>query len=133
MKSEKSHGQSSRPSPDKPQFNGSVEIIPLCPTFIEFITTHRLWGLRQDQLEYFILGENPEQDGTANSPTDMLMLAFETQIICLFGWRLELMLDPLMQGRVKRVHAEEYLGTLIVGEPWVSKIKEVPRYNDNPL
>ena len=57
----------------------------------------------------------------------MLVLVFETRVALLFGWRLELMLDPLMQGRVKRVHAEKYLGTLMIGEPWVSEIVIVPR------
>ena len=58
----------------------------------------------------------------------MLILVFETRKVFLYGWRLELMLDPLMQGRVKRVHAEKYLGTLVIGEPWVSEIKVFPRY-----
>ena len=41
------------------------------------------------------------------------------------------MLDPLMQGRVKRIHAEKYLGTLIIGEPWVSEItSSLPRPED---
>jgi hypothetical protein len=128
MKSEQPHSESNRPSSDKSQFGGSVEIIPPHPTFIEFITAHRLWGLPLNQLEYFTLGNNPEQDGKKTSPTDLLILVFETRIICLLGWRLELMLDPLMQGRVKRVHAEKFLGTLIIGEPWVSEIKNIPRY-----
>jgi hypothetical protein len=128
MKSEKSHSSSDRPSPYKPEFNGSVEVIPTNHTFIEFITAHRLWGLPLNQLEYFTLGNNPEQDGKKTSPTDLLMLVFETRIICLLGWRLELMLDPLMQGRVKRIHAEKHLGTMIIGEPWVSEIKNIPRY-----
>ncbi len=127
MKSEKSHSQSTRPSPDKPQFNGSVEIIPLRPVFIEFITHHRLWGIPFRQLEFFSLSNNPDSDDKKTSPTDMLILVFETRVALLFGWRLELMLDPLMQGRVKRVHAEKYLGTLMIGEPWVSEIVIVPR------
>jgi hypothetical protein len=133
MKSEKLHSESNRPSSDKPHFGGSVEIIPLRPTFIEFVTAHRLWGIPLHQLEYFTLGDNPEQDGKKTSPTDLLMLVFETRIICLFGWRLELMLDPLTQGRVKRVHAEKFLGTLVIGEPWVSEIKNIPRYETIPL
>jgi hypothetical protein len=133
MKSEKSHSSSDRPSQYKSEFNGSVEVIPANPTFIEFITAHRLWGLPLNQLEYFTLGNNPEQDGKKTSPTDLLMLVFETRIISLLGWRLELMLDPLMQGCVKRVHAEKHLGTLIIGEPWVSEIKNIPRYAAIPL
>jgi hypothetical protein len=133
MKSEKSHSSSDRPSPYKPEFNGSVEVIPASHPFIEFITAHRLWGLSLNQLEYFTLGNNPEQDSKKTSPTDLLMLVFETRIICLLGWRLELMLDPLMQGRVKRIHAEKHLGTLIISVPWVSEIKNIPRYATIPL
>ena len=51
---------------------------------------------------------------------------------CLAGG-LEQMLDPLMQGRVKRVHAEKFLGTLMIGEPWVSEIVIVPRFTTLPL
>lgn len=128
MKSGKSHSQSNRPPLDKPQFAGSVEIIPSRPAFIEFITTKHLWGIPLRQLDYFILGYNPESDGKKTSPPDLLMLFFQTRLVCLFGWRLELMLDPLMQGRVKRVHAEKFLGTLMIGEPWVSEIVIVPRF-----
>ena len=128
MKSEKS-----RPESDKPQFAGCVEIIPARPTFIEFITARRLWGIPIRQLESFILGNNPESDGKKTSPSDLLVLGFETRIAFLFGWRLEQMLDPLMQGRVKRVHAEKFLGTLIIGEPWVSEIVIVPRFTTIPL
>jgi hypothetical protein len=133
MKSEKSHSQSSRPSSDKPQFTGCVELIPPLPTFIEFITARRLWGIPIRQLEFFVLGSNPESDGKKTSPTDILVLVFETRLAFLFGWRLEQMLDPLMQGRVKRVHAEKFLGTLMIGEPWVSEIVIVPRFTTIPL
>jgi hypothetical protein len=128
MKSEKSHSES-----DKPHFAGCVELISLRPTFIEFVTAQRLWGIPIRQLECFILSHNPESDGKKTSPTDLLVLVFETRLVFLFGWRLELMLDPLMQGRVKRVHAEKHLGTLMIGEPWVSEIVVVPRYSTTPL
>jgi hypothetical protein len=127
MKSEKLHSKPNRPSSDRPQLGGSVEIIPARPVFIEFITHHRLWGIPFRQLEFFSLSNNPDSDGKNTSPTDMLILVFETRVALLFGWRLELMLDPLMQGRVKRVHAEIFPGTLIIGEPWVSEIVIVPR------
>lgn len=124
MKSEKPH-----PESDKPQFAGCVVMIPEQPTFIEFITAdHRLWGIPLRQLEFFILGSNPESDGKRTSPPDLLILVFETRVVFLFGWRLQLMLDPLMQGRVKRVHAEKFLGTLIIEEPWVSEIVVAPRH-----
>ncbi len=125
MKSEKSHSESNRLSSDKPQFNGSVEIIPPRPVFIEFITAKQLWGIPLQQLAYFVLGDNPERDGKKTSPPDLLVLVFKTRIVCLFGWRLELILDPLMQGRVKRIHAEKHLGTLMIGEPWVSEVRVI--------
>jgi hypothetical protein len=133
MKTEKSHSQSSQPSSDKPHFTGCVELIPPLPTFIEFITARRLWGIPIRQLEFFVLGGNPESDGKKTSPTDMLVLVFQTRLVFLFGWRLEQMLDPLMQGRIKRVHAEKFLGTLMIGEPWVSEIVIVPRFTTLPL
>ena len=128
MKSEKSHSESG-----KPPFIGCVEIVPPPPTFIEFITAHRLWGIPIRQLKFFVLGSNPESDGKRTSPTDMLVLVFETRLVFLFGWRLEQMLDPLMQGRIKRIHAEKFLGTLMIGEPWVSEIVIVPRFTTLPL
>lgn len=127
MKSEKSHFES-----DKPHFSGCVELIPARPAFIEFVTTQRLWGIPFRQLECFILSQNPESDGKKTSPTDLLILVFETRLVFLVGWRLELMLDPLMQGRVKRVHPEKFLGTLMIGEPWVSEIVVVPRFTTIP-
>ena len=133
MKSEKSHSESNRTSADKPQFSGSVEFIPPRPTFIEFITASHLWGMLLRQLDFFILGHNPESDGKKTSPTDLLVLFFETRIVLLYGWRLELVLDPLMQGRVKRIHAEKFLGTLMIDQPWVSDINIIPRYPSIPL
>ena len=100
--------------------------------FIEFITANRLWGLPLRRLDYFILGDNPDQAGKKTSPTDLLILVFETRLVSLFGWRLELLLDPLMNGRVKRVHAEKFPGTPMIEEPWVSEIKIIPRYEAIP-
>jgi hypothetical protein len=112
---------------EKPQFAGCVELIPVRPAFIEFISHKRIWGMPIRQLEFFSLCNNPDSDGKKTSPTDMLVLVFETRIVSLFGWRLELLLDPLMEGRVKRVHAEKYPGTLMIGESWVSEIVIIPR------
>jgi hypothetical protein len=123
MKSEKSHHH-------EREFNGCVELIPLRPAFIEFVTAQRLWGIPVRQLEFFSLCNNPDSNGKKTSPTDMLVLIFKTRVVFLFGWRLEQMLDPLMQGRVKRIHAEKFLGTLMIGEPWVSEIFIVPRPED---
>lgn len=119
MKTEKSH-------PHKREFNGCVELIPSHPPFIEFIFAGQLWGFPQRQLAYFVFGENPERDGKKTSPTDLLALVFESRIVLLYGWRLELLLDPLMQGKIRRIHAEKFLGTLMIGEPWVSEVKVLP-------
>lgn len=126
MKPEKPHAKQS--SAETPHFRGSVELVPPHPIVIEFITAKHLWGLPLRQLEYFVLGNNPGQNGKKTLPTDLLVLVFKDRVVFLFGWRLEFMLDPLMQGRVKRVHAEEFLGTLMIDEPWVSDIKIFPRY-----
>ena len=128
MKSEKSHSESG-----KPHFAGCVELIPVRPVFIEFITTQRLWGIPIRQLEFFTLKNNPEADARKTSPTDLLILVFQTRLVLLLGWRLELMLGPLMQGRVKRVHAEKHLGALMIGEPWVSEIIVAPRDTTIPI
>jgi hypothetical protein len=127
MKSETSHSD-----PGKPPFAGCVDLIPASPTCIEFVTARRLWGIPLRQLESFSLGGNPEADGKKTSPTDLLVLVFATRLVFLFGWRLELMLDPLMQGRVRRIHAEKFLGTLMIGEPWVSEIVIAPRFTTVP-
>jgi hypothetical protein len=121
------------PNKTKRPFTGCVELNPPQPAFIEFVTSTRLWGVPIRQLDYFVLGENPLSDGKKTSPTDLLILAFETRIVLLFGWRLELMLDPLMNGRIRRIHAEQHLGTLIIEEPWVSEIKIIPRRESVPL
>ena len=55
---------------------------------------------------------------------------YTTAIVTLKGWRLELMLGPLVNGRIARLHAEKHLGALIIEEPWVSEIHVTPF--DNP-
>jgi hypothetical protein len=128
MKSEKPRSESNRP-----QFAGCVELVPLLPVFIEFVTAQRLWGIPSRQLECFVLSHNPESNGKKTSPTDLLILVFKSRLVFLFGWRLEQILDPLMQGRVKRIHAEKFLGTLMIGEPWVSEIVVASRTSTFPL
>jgi hypothetical protein len=133
MKSEKPNAGQNRPSAEKPEFDSSVELIPPRPAFIEFVTAHRLWGIPIRQLDYFVLGNNPEPAGKKTLPTDLLILVFETSTVFLFGWRLELLLDPLMHGRVKRIRAGKLPGTLMTGEPWVSEIKIAPRFEADRL
>jgi hypothetical protein len=128
MKSEKS-----RPESNTPQFTGCIELVPTSPVFIEFVTANRLWGIAFRHLEFFVLGNNPETDGKEASPPDLLVLGFQARLVVLWGWRLEQLLDPLTQGRVKRVHAEEFPGSLRVDELWVSKILSIPRFETIPL
>ncbi len=133
MKSEKSHSEPNRTSTAKPQFTGCVEFVPSFPTFIEFVTTHRLRGIHPRQLEFFVLGDNPKTDGRKTSPLDMLVLVFRTRLVFLLGWRLEQTVDPMMQGRVKRVHAEKFPGSLMMGEPRISEIVVAPRFATIPF
>ncbi len=123
MKSEKSRFESNRP-----HFTGCVELVPALPTFIEFVTVQRLWGIPIRQLECFVLSHNPESDGKKTSPTDLLILVFKGRLVFLYGWRLEQILEPLIEGRIKRLHAEKFLGTLMIGEPWISEILVLPRF-----
>jgi len=118
---------SHKKKPQKP-FGGSVELIPPQPAFTEFIDSHRLWGFRR--LIHFVLEGNPERHGKSTLPPDQLVLFYTTAVVTLKGWRLELMLGPLMTGRIARVHAEKHLGALIIEEPWVSEIRVTPF--DNP-
>lgn len=120
--------KSQHPEADKPHFAGCVAIIPERPKFIELIiAANERWGIPVRKLELFILESVPGSDGKKTSPPDLLFLAFETHLVFLFGWRLHLMLEPLMQGRVKRIHAEQFLGPLMIEEPWVSDIAIIPR------
>ena len=77
---------------------------------------------RIQQLDILFWSENPDIDGKTTSPPDLLVLVFQTRIVILLGWRLELMLGPLVSGRVARIHAEKHLGTLMIEEAWVSEI-----------
>jgi hypothetical protein len=108
------------------QFTGSVELIPPPPQFVEFIDTERLWGFPMRLLEQFVLEENPQHENKRTSPPHQLLLVYPEALVFLRGWRLELMIGPLVSGRIARVHAEKHLGTLILDEAWVSEIHVVP-------
>jgi len=84
-------------------------------------------------LNHFNLGSNPEHNGKKNLPPDLLALSYDNSIVFLFGWRLELIVGPLMSGRVARIHAEKHLGTLMIEEAWVSEIKIIPRLDAEKL
>ena len=107
-------------------FVGSVKLTPPQPGFVEFIDSHRLWGFPIQQLAHFVLEDNPEHQGKRTLPPTQLILVFETGMVILKGWRLELMTGPLVTGRVAHVHAEKHLGALIIEEPWVSEIHVIP-------
>jgi hypothetical protein len=114
MKSEKSH--------HKREFGGCVEFIPSRPEYIEFIDAHRIWGFPIRHLTHFVFQENPRCTDRKTSPPDQLVLVYLPAIVVLKGWRLELLVDPLVSGRVARIHAEKHLGTLMIEEAWVSEI-----------
>ena len=113
-------------------FTGSVELIPPPPKFIEFIDAHRLWGFPIEQLAHFVLDENPEHHGKRTLPPHQLILVYPDAVVILRGWRLELLVGPLVAGRIVRIHAEKHLGTLIIEEAWVSEIHVIP-YDDPRL
>jgi hypothetical protein len=124
MKSEKSpHAQKQR------EFSGCVELIPARPNYTEFIDARRIWAFPINHLTHFLFQENPHCHGRKNLPPDQLILVYSPAIVLLRGWRLELLLPPLMNGRIARIHAEKHLGALILDEAWVSEIQVVPNNN----
>lgn len=104
-------------------FVGSVELIPPAPRFIEFIDAHGLWGFPVQKLSRFVLEDNPEPQRKKTSPPDQLSLVYPGATVILRGWRLELMIGPLIGERVARVHAEKSPAPLGGEEPWVSEIR----------
>jgi hypothetical protein len=126
MKSEKAPSESNRP-----QFTGCIEIVPSLPAFIEFVSTTEIWGIPPRQLECFLLSQSPKSGG--EKETDLLVLAFKTRLVFVFGQRLERMLDPLTQGRIKRIHTEKPGGSRRAGEPRVSQIVVTPRLATIPF
>ena len=115
------HAKQSRSAPRR-QFAGSVELIPPPLKLIEFIDAHRVWAFPIEQLAHLVLENNPGQNGKKTRPPDQLTLVYPDALVALRGWRLELMLGPLVTGRVARVHAEKHLGPLVIEEAWVSEI-----------
>lgn len=110
-------------------FAGSVELVPPPPKYVEFIDAHRLWGFRIEQLTHFVLDENAEHNDKRTLPPHQLRLAYPDAVVILRGWRLELMIGPLVAGRIARVHAEKHLGTLVIEEAWISEIHVIPFTN----
>jgi hypothetical protein len=126
MKSKKAQSESNRT-----QFTGCVELAPSLPSFIEFVTTKQIWGIPPRQLECFVLSCNSTADGKKTS--DLLVLAFKTRLVFLFGWRLKQILIPLTQGRINRIHAGKPCGSRRMGEPWVSEIVVAPSFATIPF
>jgi hypothetical protein len=124
--------ESKSSAPVKPQFGGSIELIPPAPTMIEFIGKDGLWGFPIGQLNHFVLGRNPEHKEKSTIPPDQLRLFYPTAVVVLRGWRLELMIGALISGRVARVHAEKMLGSLMIEQPWVSEIQVEPLIKVDP-
>ena len=124
MKSEKAHH-----TKHKREFGGCVELIPTPPDYTEFIDAHRIWCFPISHLTHFVLQENPNSSGQKTLPPDQLVLVYPPATVVLKGWRLELLLGPLVNGRVARVHAEKHLGALILEEAWVSEIRVLLRDN----
>ena len=124
MNPEKSHH-----TKHKREFGGCVEFIPARPDYTEFIDAHRTWCFPISYLTHFVLQENPNNSGHKNLPPDQIILVYPPATVVLKGWRLELLLGPLVNGRVARVHAEKHLGALILEEAWVSEIHVLLRDN----
>jgi hypothetical protein len=126
MKSEKSPTHKPRR-----EFGGCVELIPARPDYTEFIDSRRIWAFPISYLTHFLFQENPHFNGQKDVPPDQLVLVYSQAIVILRGWRLELMLPPLMNGRIARVHAEKLPGAPIIDEAWVSEIHVA--LNDNSI
>lgn len=119
MNPEKSHHH---PNKSKRQFTGCAELIPPLPDFIEFVDGERIWGFPIRLLRQFVLQECSRHWNPKITPPEQLILIYPTAWVVLVGWRLELMIGPLVCGRVARVHAEKHLGPLMIEEAWVSEI-----------
>jgi len=93
------------PLSEKPQFGGTVELVPPPPLMIEFVGKQQVCCFPIHLLTHFALEANSGHDGKETTPPDQLTLNFPTAVVTLLGWRLEMMLDPLGGGRVGRVRA----------------------------
>jgi hypothetical protein len=124
MKSEKSNH-----TKHKREFGGCVELIPTLPDYTEFIDAHRIWCFPIHHLTHFVLQENPDGNGQKNLPPDQIILLYPPATVVLKGWRLELLVGPLLSGRVARIHAEKHLGALILEEAWITEIYVILREN----
>lgn len=120
MKSKQTHPRHKR------EFTGCVELIPPPPVFTEFIDAQRIWAFRIEHLTQLVLQEKSSDQNRKNLPPDELMLFYFPALVVLHGWRLELLLNSLIRGQVRRIHAEKHLGALIIDEAWVAEIHVIP-------
>jgi len=118
------HPEDNRPLSDRPQFGGSVQVIPLPPFMTEFIGNGQMRAFPIHALDHFVLETNPANlDQKRELPPDQLTLDYATATVVLKGWRLEFMLEPLTCGRLARVHAlPGPLAQMTLEEPWVTEI-----------
>ena len=107
-------------------FTGSVELTESARFYVEFADGERLWGFSSQALTDFVLEENPEHHTKRTLPPHQLTLTFPLSTVILRGWRLELLVGPLVNSRVARIHAEKHLGALVLEEAWVSEIQVTP-------
>jgi hypothetical protein len=128
MKTEKSH-----PHKNRREFGGCVELMPAPRQLIEFIDARRIWGFPKGQLAGFWCEEVRSRRTKSTLPPDRLVLIYPLALVELHGWRLELLIEPLVSGRIARIHAEPHLGALVLGEAWVSEIRITPFVHSDQL
>jgi hypothetical protein len=119
MNHDKPHRNSNK---SKRRIAGCVELVPTLPDYIEFVGGERICGFPIRHLRQFVLRECSRHGNPKTTPPEQLILSYPTAWMLLVGWRLELMIGPLINGRIARVHAERHLGPLMIEEAWVSEI-----------
>ena len=129
------HPEQSRPLSEKPQFGGSVEVIPPVPMMTEFVGNDTSWGFPSHLLYHFVLEANPNNpERKPDLPPDQLTIAYYRSIVVLTGWRLGFMLELLACGRIARIRAvDSPLAQMMVEEPWVTQIQVTKIVEPKPL
>lgn len=119
------HSKENSPLSQKPQFGGSVELIPPAPIMIRFASKGRSWTFPIHALCSFILESNPDNPERKKSlPPDQLTLTYYSATVILRGWRLDSLADSLACGRVARIHAVDGpMAHLVIDEPWVTELR----------
>ena len=116
--------KSSTPSKlETPVFHGCVEILPPLNPTIQFIDHDQVWLFSRKIFLASSLVENPEQKKRKTLPPEILKLYFSGAEIIITGWRLQPVVEALLNGRLILVRAEKLLGNLVLDEPWVNAIQ----------